>query len=221
MTLAALSFSYSFLDQDKNCPEAARHLFVLRDFKKSWTVAGGIDAHKELEKRLRNKKPLPAELQSAEAFCVAFEKDGLPVEVEVSLAVDQYIEPTTFFHPNAYLRGKFDVIKRDRVKGKAFIGDWKTGAVRESDEQLAIGADLLFENDYAIEIVTGANIWLKPSKIGTPYIFTRADKSIRWAPRIKRLREIEARDPSKEWEKREGPLCKFCPVKSCENYQGA
>lgn len=221
MTVAALSFSYSFLDQDRNCPEAARHLYVLRDFKKSWTVESGIDAHKEIEKRLRNKKPLPPSLSSAEAFCQALEKDGLPVEVEISLAVDQYIEPTTFFHPSAYLRGKFDVVKRDRAKRKAFIGDWKTGNPRESDEQLAIGADLLFENDHDIDTVTGANIWLKTGKIGTPYTFTRSDKSSRWAPRIKRLREIEARDPKQDWEKREGPLCRYCPVKTCENYQGA
>lgn len=220
MSLSALSFSYSFINQDENCPEAARHLFVLRDFKKTWSVDGGIDAHKVLESRLRNKKPLPSEMESAEKFCAAFEKDGLPVEVEVSLAVTHHITPTTFFSPAAWLRGKFDVIKRDRTKRKAFIGDWKTGAVRETDVQLAIGADLLMENDPEIDTVTGANIWLKPGKIGTPFVFTRETKSSRWAPRVKRLREIEARDPTKEWEKRDGPLCRYCPVKVCENYCG-
>ncbi len=221
MNLPTLQFSHSFISQDDNCPEAARHLYALRDFKKSYTVQGGIDTHKELERRLKTKQPLPADLAGAEAFCQALERDGIPVEVEVSLAVTHHITPSTFFSPAAWLRGKFDVIKRDHQKRKAFIGDWKTGrSDYEKDDQLALGADLLFENDPDIDTVTGANIWLKENKLGTPYTFTRASKSSRWAPRVKRLRDIEARDPRKEWEKRQGPLCKYCPVKTCENYQG-
>jgi len=222
MNLPALTFSYSFISQDDNCPEAARHLYVLRDYKKAWdTRGGGIDAHKELERRFKTKQPLPAELAGAEAFCQTLERDGQPIEVEVSLAVTQHITPTTFFHPTAWLRGKFDVLKRDRTKRKAFLCDWKTGrSDYEKDDQLALGADLIFESDPDIDTVTAAYIWLKEHKIGQPYTFTRASKSSRWAPRVKRLRDIEARDPRVEWEKKQSPLCRYCPVKTCENYQG-
>lgn len=220
MNLPAMTFSYSFVSQDDNCPEAARHLFVLRDFKKTWSVDGGIDAHRLLEKRLKNKTALPQELSKAEAFCASLENDGRPVESEVAFAVTQHITPTGFFSATAWLRGKFDVIKRNHQARRAFIGDFKTGTVRETDVQLAIGADLLMENDPEIDTVTGTNIWLKPGKIGTPFVFTRETKSSRWAPRVKRLREIEARDPTKGWEKRDGPLCRYCPVKACENYCG-
>jgi len=197
-----------------------RHLFILKDFKKTWTVKGGIDAHRLLEGRLKKHAPLPPELQGAEAFCQSLEADGTPVECEVSLAVTHEIEPTSFWHPTAWLRGKFDVIKRNPDKRKAFIGDWKTGKRRESDEQLAIGADMLMATDQSIDTVTGANIWLSDGGLGTPYVFTRQEKSKRWAPLIKRLREIEARNPAHEWEKREGPLCRYCPVKTCSNYCG-
>jgi hypothetical protein len=221
MTLPAITHSYSSLSQFDNCPEAMRQLFITRRFKKTWTVDGGIDAHTVLEARLKKKTPLPPELAEAEAFCASLEADGRPVECEVKFAVTHHITPTTFFHPDAWLRGKFDIVKRDRDKRKAFIGDWKTGKRRESDEQLAIGADLLFENDPDIDTVTGVNLWLNAGGVGQPYVFTRATKSKRWAPLIKRLREIELLDPAKEWEKRDGPLCRYCPVKTCENYQGA
>ena len=212
-----LSFSYSFLSQDENCPEAARHLFVLRDFKKSWTTEGGIDIHKLLEQRLRYKQPLPETLAKAEPMVTSLERIGTP-EVEVSYAVGRDLLPSGFW--SGYLRGKYDVVVRSMGTHSAFIGDWKSGKVRESPDQLELGALLLMANETRIDTVVGANLWLQKSTVGTPYTFKRTEKGPLWAKWLARMNAIEKRDAGVEWEKREGPLCAYCPVKTCTYYRG-
>ena len=97
-------FSYSFLDQHKNCPEAARQIYVLRAYKKTWTVQGGIDEHKVLEDRLKTKTPRPPSLAASERYVQALEARGTPVEVELSLAVDRSLHPVDFWSKAAWLR---------------------------------------------------------------------------------------------------------------------
>ena len=214
-----LSFSYSFLSQDENCPEAARHLFVLRDFKKSWTTAEGIDIHKLLEQRLKAKQPLPDALRHAEPMVLSIEKHAdKPIEVEVSYAVDRNLQPTGFW--TGYLRGKYDVVVRYPQERRACILDWKSGKVRESSDQLELGALLLMANDPQIDQVSGVNAWLQKETIGTTYTFKRTEKGPLWAKWLARMNAIEKRDASVEWEKREGPLCAYCPVKTCTYYRG-
>lgn len=219
-----LQFSFSFLSQDDNCPEAARHLFVLRTYKKSFAkLEGGIDDHKVLEQRLRYKEPLPSALQKAEPLVVALEQRGEP-RVEVSLGVDRNLQPIGFW--DGWLRGKYDVtVKLAPTRG--FIGDWKSGKIRESSDQLEIGALLWFAADAELQEVTGANLWLRSAeigaapKLGVPYTFKREDSGRRWAKWLARMNTIEKRDPTKEWERREGALCSWCPIKVCPHYRGA
>ena len=217
----ALSFSYSFLSQDITCPEAARHLYVLRDFKNTWTVSDGIDAHKILEQRLKSKQPLPDALAHAEPMVQSLEKYAIePLQVEVSYAVDRNLMPVGFWDRSVFLRGKYDVVVRYPQEHRACIADWKTGRVRESSDQLELGALLLMANDPAVDEVSGCNLWLQSSKVGTPYKFKRLEKGPLWAKWLSKIQAIEKRDPQVEWEKREGPLCAYCPVKTCNYYRG-
>lgn len=210
-----IQFSYSFLSQDENCPEAARHLFILRDFKKTYSVQGGIDDHKVLERRMRFKEPLPDVLKKAEPLVVSLEQSGKP-EVEVSLAVKRDMTPIGFW--DGYLRGKYDVIVRQEKT--AFIGDWKSGKVRESSDQLEIGSLLLMATYPAIDEVVGVNIWLQAPKLGTPFVFKRTEIEGRWLKWVRRMQMIEQRDPDEDWEKRESALCAYCPVATCRFYRG-
>ena len=210
-------FSYSFLDQHKNCPEAARQIYVLRAYKKTWTVQGGIDEHKVLEDRLKTKTPLPPSLAASERYVQALEARGTPVEVELSLAVDRSLHPVDFWSKAAWLRGKYDV--RLLAPPRALLADWKTGKRRESPDQLELGALLTFANDERIQEVTGVNVWLHHGGLGTPYIFRR-DEDMRWIPWLRKMYDIEQKDPAAVWETKPGPLCSYCPVKVCRFYRG-
>ena len=196
-----------------------RHLYILRDFKSSYTSEkdGGIDHHKLLEQRLRYHQPLPAALVKAEPYVVSLEQSG-EVEVELALAVTRDLQPSGFWP--GYLRGKYDVVVRWLEQRKAFIGDWKTGKIRESGDQLEIGALLLMANDPTIDSVVGANLWLQKPGPGTPYLFMRRQLEPLWVKWSKRMQAIEQADSTTEWEKREGPLCSYCPVATCTHYRG-
>lgn len=210
-------FSYSFLDQFYNvCPESARQQFVTRRFKKTFEVKDGIDIHREIEARVKQSVPLPSHSANVEPYIKSFEKQG-ELNVEVPLAVDRMMRPVAFWSKliEPYLRGKFDVFVRRG--SRAVLADWKSGKKREKPDQLEIGALLLFENEPEIETVTGVNVWLKTQELGQPYVFHRRDKGMAWARWIAKMKGIEALEPNKEWPKRQGPLCNWCPVTECEH----
>lgn len=212
-----IQFSYSFLEAFDQCPEKARGTFVTRKYKRKWAAAteGGIDAHAALEARLKGKTPLPPFLEGAEPIARSLERAGT-VETEVLLGVTEWIKPHNSW--GAWLRGKFDVVVRRAPK--AIIADWKTGKVREKEDQVELGALLLMETDPTIEEVTGFNIWLKTGAIGIPYRFHRDGKTARWGRWIAKIRKVEGLDPGIEWEKRPSGLCPWCPISSCEHYRG-
>lgn len=213
-----LQFSFSLLSADETCPEQARQIYVLKAYKKSFAkLEGGIDEHRVLERRLRFKEPLPPQLSKAEQFVASFEQHGTPL-VEVSLGIDRHNRPVSFW--DAWLRGKYDVVVKYPEQRRAVLGDWKTGKVRESSDQLEIGAMLLMHTDPEIDTVVGVNIWLVTPELGRPYTFTREHLTmydIKW---FRRIVEIEKRDADKEWEKRQSMLCQWCPVKVCQFYRG-
>lgn len=212
-----IKFSHTILSQYENCPEAMRQIYILKAFKKTYTNErdGGIKTHDVLDAHFKRGTPLPPELARAQPFVASFERMG-KVESEVQFGVDHMWRPMNFW--DAWLRGKFDVIARVPEKRKAVIGDWKDGNLRESKDQLEIGAHLLMQNDETIDEVTGFNIWLKVGQLGTPYTFRRGDGAV--ARLTKKLRDIETLDAKVEWEKRQGPLCRWCPVKTCQHYAG-
>lgn len=216
-----LAHSHSSLSTFDTCPEQMRHLYIVKKFKKSWTPEkdGGIDAHAVLEQRIKLQRPLPSELASAEALVASFERMG-SVEAEVSLAVNRDLKPTAFFDKNVWFRGKYDVVLSWPEKARAFIGDWKTGKVRESSEQIERGALLFLRSFSWAKTVAGANIWLQTGKPGTLYKFRREDADHRWAKLIKKMLDIEALDEKVSWERKASPLCPYCPVADCPNYRG-
>lgn len=212
-----IKFSYTFVRDFDNCPEQTRVVHIAKQFKKTFTpqLTKGVNHHDLIEKRIKDKQPLPPELALAEAVVQSFERRG-KVEGEAMLGVDHMWRPVSFW--DAWFRGKFDISVRDHETRTAAIGDWKTGNPRETPVQLEIGAHLLMQNDPLIDTVLGVNVWLKVDKLGTPYTFKRGDGAT--ARLTKKLRDIEVLDAKVEWEKRTGPLCAYCPVKTCESYRG-
>jgi len=220
-------FSYTLIRDYNNCPEAVRQITILKAFKKTFTgdMLNGTDAHKVLEARIKSRAPLPATVADAEKFVAAFERQGT-VEAEIPLAVNHWIEPISFWggsgighQTEPLIRGKFDVVVTHG--DSAIYADWKTGKPYENNElQFRIGALLLFANRPDLQQVTGLNVWLRTGALGQPYVFKREETSPHWATLLKKMKEIEARDPKVGWEKQSGPLCSYCPVKTCENYRG-
>ena len=215
----SIQHSFTSLKQFDDCPEAMRSIYVLKRYKKTYTpaITGGIDEHRALEQRIRYHQLLPEQIARAESLVRSLEQAG-KIEVELSLAVARDMTPIGFW--DGWLRGKYDVVTRWSADRRAFIGDWKTGKVREASDQLEIGAMLLMANDPAIDSVTGANLWLQTNSPGIPYTFHRRNLESLWLKWSRRMLTIESTDLSEPWERRESGLCGYCPVQDCPHYRG-
>lgn len=219
-------FSYTLLRDDSNCSEAVRQIQVLKNYKKTFTgdMLNGTDVHGVLENYIKSKTDTTT-VPFGQSLVDAFRKQGT-VEAEVALAVNHWLQPVSFWGGNGIghqveplIRGKLDVTTT--AGDTALYADWKTGTPRENNElQFKIGALLLFQARPEINTVHGMNVWLKTGKMGQPYTFKREQVSLHWAPLIRKMQEIEKRDKTVEWSRTPSALCGWCPVASCEHFQG-
>ena len=222
-------FSYTFLNTYGDiCPEMCRRLYVLKDVKKTFSQKqdAGIDAHAVMDRHIRMGDSVPPELEFAAGLVSALRAHA-EVSSEVALAVDRALAPGRFLEKGSWmpwLRGKFDAVALGRADGPsadaAALAEWKTGKVRESGDQLEIGALLLMARHPRIQKVTGFNVWVGARRVGQPFTFLRTQAGTLWAKWIRRMQEIEQKDATRAWEKRESPLCAYCPVRECENWMG-
>lgn len=209
-------YSYSFFSAFDQCPRKAQHKFVLRDVPKEESPAleHGRRVHEALEKRLNgNETPLPDDLQFYEPFAQALEPHN--PHVEIGLGITAQGKGTSFWSPNAFLRGKVDVaITHDE---RCAILDWKTGKVREDPLELEIFSLLIKCNNSDLSSFKGRYVWLKEMKIGKPYVLspTRAWDYVK--RRDEQVQALERRGG--EWPANSGPLCPWCPVKTCEHWR--
>jgi hypothetical protein len=216
----ALAFSYSLLDTFHNvCKKQAYHKFILRDVKSTYVQQDGIDAHKVIEARLRDKTGLPESLARAEPLVASLEKPGLKVALEIKLGLSHKLQACGFFDPDVRYRGVPDVIAYRDDNPTFLMIDWKTGKPRQNELQHKINAVLVFAHYPRAERITGFNAYTKTGALGDIHTFSRL-----YVPEYLAALEALSRDVELEtqWTAREGPLCGWCPVKACQhNRSGA
>ena len=214
--------SYSLLNTFGICPLQAQHKYVLRDLPKETSPAleRGNYVHKAMEKRCGFGDPLPDDLKEYEPFAAKLGDGAGGNCTELELAVTRDWQPTNFWAPNAWFRGKIDLLSfRNDV---ALIVDWKTGKVREDPFELVVFATLLDKQTiYHAEsrkAIRGMYIWLNDMKPGQvhnllPYVKGCQRIIERVMERIETLKRCEA----EPWPATPNGLCAFCPVKDCKH----
>ena len=227
-----MRFSYSLVNtHDEVCPEQCRETRFTKAYKVEYkAVTEGLDLHKAAENYVKLGAALPEEIADVGPI-VAAVRSKLPdaaLYTEKQFAIAPNLKPVDYWSVNTWVWGTYDVFAISPDTTQALFIDWKTGKRREKADQLELGALLAFEHYPSLKHVVGMNIWLADrNKLGTPYIFTRTSSEYdrqgrenRWLGWIKRIQAIQKKDPSVPWEKRPGPLCGYCPVKSCEHFRG-
>lgn len=186
--------------------------------------AEGRAVHEALAARL-NGQPIDLTARVSYSFADRMATSLLErgnVLAEMKLAIDPDFEPTQFFSRTAWLRGVLDVLVglEDReaqpLRGRVFIGDWKTGKRREDDLQLLIFALLVLENYPDVDTVHAANLWLREGKPGTLMTWRRAELPDMRARVLQHAMPIEQAMRDGVFPKKPGPLCAWCPDTSCE-----
>lgn len=212
-------WSFSSLSTYSSCPKKYYHLKVVKDVIEAPGDAAmwGDTVHKALESRLRDKVPLPKELNMYEPYAEAIERIKGTMYVEQQLAITKDCKPCAWDDPEVWCRGIVDVLHIDG--GVARVLDHKTGKRKPDSKQLALFALLVFYHYPQVHTCKTAFMWVKSMERDV------AEYSVLEIPDLWNLYLPELTKYSKsfktdEWPVNTSGLCKnWCPVHSC-TYNG-
>lgn len=216
----SIKWSYSSLKTFQQCPKKYYHLKIAKDVSDPPTTATtyGKAVHSAAEDFVRDGKPVPEKFAYMQPFLDTL--NAIPGEkhVELELGLTKDLQPCEFDAENVWWRGIADFVVIDEAKELAYSVDYKTSkSARYADkQQLDLVAAALFAHFPKIKRVKSALLFVVSKE------FVRAehvaDLKEAYVDKLRPdLARIEAAMENGVWNPVTGPLCRFCPVKSCEH----
>lgn len=214
--MAVFTWSYSSLKEYQNCPKKYHEIRVLKNYtvKETEQMRYGTEVHKALEDYVRDGVELAKNYQRFKPFVDKL--ISIPGEkyCEYEMALTYNREPCDFKSEDRWVRGIADLVIVDG--SHAFIVDYKTGSNKYPDpKQLRLMALMLFTYFPDVKkIKAGLLFVMKNSFVSEEYHRKDMDKS--WAMFEQPLKRLETSYDNDKWQANPTPLCKWCPVQSCE-----
>jgi PD-(D/E)XK nuclease superfamily len=215
-----LVHSFSSLNQYESCPHRYGEQYYYKRIK--WAGNKGTwkgdAAHEALEKRVGQGKALPEEMAHYEPFAQPFDTlpDTVHLRCEHRYGITADGRSCDFFANDVFLRGKVDVSVVTPDFTKAMVTDWKTNkTVWDKPFELEVSALYLKAAHPTLEVVLGSYVWLEHNKLGKQHDLS--DFRFTWNKVLTHHAQIQADAKAGAFEKKPGPLCAWCPVKSCEH----
>jgi CRISPR/Cas system-associated exonuclease Cas4 (RecB family) len=216
-----ITWSYSSLKTFEQCPKKYYHLRVLKDVKDEGSDATlyGQELHKAAEDYIKSNKPIPLKFSYIDAVLKSLE--GIPGDkhCELKLGVrktDTGYEPCGFFDKDVWWRGVADLVIVQG--GLAFSVDYKTSknAKYADTKQLDVVAAALFTHFPQIKKIKSALAFVVSNEFIHKEHFAELRDSYfaTFEPELDRLSTAQE---TGVWNTNTTPLCKFCPVVSCEH----
>jgi hypothetical protein len=179
-------------------------------------MRAGTEEHKALELRLKEKQALPAGYARGEKYCRVIEAcaSGGQIFTEKQLAINRDMKFVKWFAKDAYGRCQIDVLA---LKGKnCFVGDWKSGNIRENSLQLKINACFVSLLHPELDQFNLRYIWLKHAATTTGEVFKKEQIPSLWEEIFSWVRRMETAWSTESFGPRPGGLCKaWCDVSNC------
>ena len=214
--MAVFTWSYSSLKEYQNCPKKYHEIRVLKNYtvKETEQMRYGTEVHKALEDYVRDGVELAKNYQRFKPFVDKL--ISIPGEkyCEYEMALTYNREPCDFKSEDRWVRGIADLVIVDG--DYAFIIDYKTGSNKYPDpKQLRLMALMLFTYFPDVKkIKAGLLFVMHNSFVSEEYLRKDMDKS--WAMFEQPLKRLETSYDNDKWQANPTPLCKWCPVQSCE-----
>lgn len=213
-------WSFSSLKDFVNCPKQYHHTKVLKDFTKRPTsqMLYGSSVHKAIEDYSHGTAELP---KNYARFKPAVDSVlNIPGErfVEHRMALTDAYMPCDFYDPAYWVRGIADLLIID--DDTAYVVDYKTGSNRYPDvKQLKLMALLAFKFFPEVQEVRGGLLFvMHDSFIDESY--TRDKEKEYWDSFSADLQRLSHSFDSNSWPANPTPLCRWCPVTTCEFHKG-
>ena len=219
----AITWSYSSIKNFQQCPKKYYHLNVAKDIKESSNTAlvYGNEVHKAAEKYIKNNEPLPQSFAYIQDVLDALNRIPGEKHCELRLGLakegEEY-KPCEFFSDNVWWRGIVDLLIVQ--KDVAFMIDYKTSknAKYADTKQLDLLATAIFVHFPEVNQINSALIFVVSNEFVKRTHFRDGSKSY-IAPFEYDVTRIEDALQSGVWNAVAGPLCGWCPVKTCINYK--
>jgi len=213
MVSKPIAWSFSALNSFENCSHKHNETKVAKRIKDVWgpEAKEGTVIHERLENRLIKGVPLTGMMQEYEGLCKSIEAAPGELHPECKFTLNRKMEKTTFFAKDAWFRGIIDILK---VNGtKAWIGDWKTGKVKNEYDQMELFAGVVFIFYPQVTEITANYIWLKTKELSPTQTYTRDMMSEIWSKHIPRALALEKAAAENSWPTNVSGLCKsYCII---------
>lgn len=224
MSKPVISFSHSACESFMTCPQKHYQTRIAKSVVESFGEAAdwGKKVHAAIDRRLRLGAALPSNMTQygdmvtkVEALA---ERLKLGVKSELALAVDAKLRPCGWKDWNVcWGRCALDVLLINEVSPIAVAVDWKTGKVKENDNQLALQAGFVFRHYPHVQEVRSMFGWLKHSQWSTA-TFARDKEDRIWKTYFPIVRKMTDAVLHGDWPANPSGLCKeYCPVATCKH----
>jgi hypothetical protein len=216
--MSVMALSFSRLSVFEQCQARFDYQYVSKRVQDQANEASayGDRVHKVLEAKGRGENIIAADPETLSTL----EQWGGLVDTltdrpgeklfEQQMAVNQQLQPVDWFAQDVWIRAIADVLIVDG--DTAFVGDWKTGKVKDNPTQLQLFALMVFWHYPQVQTVKTAFIWLKYKDI-TDARYERRFAGALWnaiKPRLDKVQEVIELGVFKT---KPGPLCPWCPAK--------
>ena len=216
-----ITWSYSSIKTFDQCPKKYYHLRIAKDVKDSGSDATmyGQELHKAAEDYIKTDMPIPPKFKFVTPVVDSIKNIPGEKHCELKLGVKKTqtgYEPCGFFDKDVWWRGISDVVV---IQGDtAYSLDYKTSKnAKYADlKQLDLVAAALFTHFPHLTKIKSALAFVVSNEFVQKEHFWELRDSYfsTFDPELDRL---AAAQETGVWNTNTGPLCRFCPVTTCEH----
>jgi len=214
-----LAWSFSALDQFKNCPRQYYEVRVAKNVKEepSDQMLLGNRIHKAFENRVKHGTELPNQWKCYEDYLSELASHPGEIHAEQKVALDLDRKPCGFFDKRVWWRGVIDYANYHN--DHALLVDYKTGKRHQKWEQLYMSAIWVFTARPEINVIDAAFYWTQ-SKSHDVKAIHRSELPDLWQSFLPDLKQYKQAFKDDTWQPRPSGLCHgWCPVTDCEHWR--
>lgn len=216
----SIVWSFSSLKTFQQCPKKYYHLKEAKDVVDTphESALYGSAVHKAAEEHVRDGKPIPKKYGYMEPILDSLAQIPGERHCELELGLTEDLRPCGFRAPNVWWHGIIDLLIVDEAKRLAYMVDYKTGkSARFADtKQLDYMAVAVFAHFPAVSKIKSALLFVVSNEfVRKEHEAISRDEYIK--PAITDIDRLKKAKETGVWNPISGPLCKFCPVRSCEH----
>jgi hypothetical protein len=217
------AWSYSSLKTFQQCPKKYYHLKVAKDVKDDGSEATvyGKELHKAAEDYIKDGTPIPPQFAFIQDTVDALKNIPGEKHTEIELGVTNRggkLSACGFFDENAWYRGIADLLIINGTSG--YLVDYKSSKnAKYADlKQLDLLAAAVFIHFPELTSLKSALIFVVSNE------FVKKEHSsmhkLAYFEHVRfDLERLEKALETDVWNAVAGPLCGWCPVKTCHNYR--